>query len=941
MKKPYFVAILVLFILLISNIAYTQTLALKGLILDSLDKKPLVSANLVLSGLRDSSARYITTTDVEGRFSLNLTKRQPYKLKISFIGYKDFDTTIFFRQPLDMDTLFLSPSISMLKQVEVIGQSALAQQKGDTVEISAKAYKMNKDASAEDLIKKMPSISVEGGSVQAQGENVGRVLVDGKEFFGEDATIALRNLPAEIVDKIQVFDRLSEQSQFSGFDDGNTVKTINIVTKSDKRNGQFGKIYAGYGTNDRYQAGTAMNYFKGVRRFSLVGMSNNINQQNFSSQDLAGVTSSQSGGQQGGGGRQGQGGRGQQGGGGNGQNNANNFLVGQQNGITTTNSIGLNYSDNWGKRTTVVGSYFFNSSNNTNNKELARTLFLANNTNQFYDQTSISETKNQNHRLNFRLEYKIDSANSLVIIPKLSFQTNDAFTDLVGTNSLAEGRKLSNTQNTNSTNVFAYNFGNEILFRHAFKKRGRTYSISLNTNLSNRNSEAFLLAQNQFFQSNGAANTNQNQRTDQLTDGYTLASSLAYTEPLSRKSVLQLEYNISYSNNYSDRKTLKFSELKQNFDILDTLLSNTFNNDYITNRGGMSYRLNKNKKLQLTAGIAYQNSQLIGNQIFPRDNTVQRNFNNFLPNFNFRYNFSTSKNIRLVYRTSVNAPSVSQLQDVVNNNNPLFLSTGNVDLKQSFSHNFSLRYSANNTSRATTFFALFNLNQTQDYVGNASIIASRDTLVGNNIILRRGSQLAQPINLDGLWNVNSFMVYGIPIKSLKISINTNTRIAYSRTPSLINGITNLANNYVLSQGLNIASNISENIDFNLSYTSSYSIIENSIQPQLNNNFYTQTTNLRTNFIFKDFIFQNDIGHTWFTGLVGDFNQKFLLWNMSIGKKFWAQKGELKISVFDLLSQNNSVARNVTETYVEDVRTQVLRKYFMLIFTYNLRNFGGK
>lgn len=941
MKKIYVVVPFIISFSLYTNTTSAQIFEVRARVLDSLDKSPLVSANVILTALRDSTVKYFASTDVQGKFNIRLAPKQSYQLKIRFLGYSDFDTTLIFTQAaLDLDTLLLAPKTSLLKQVEVLGQSALAKQKGDTVELSTKAYKTNRDASAEDLLKKMPGFTIENGNVQAQGENVGRVLVDGKEFFGDDAAIALRNLPSEVIDKIQVFDRLSEQSQFSGFDDGNTIKTINIVTKADKRNGQFGKIYGGYGIDDRYQAGANVNYFKNTRRISVIGLSNNINQQNFSSQDLVGVSGNQGdgGGNRGqGGGRQGGGNRGG-GQGGGGQNNVNNFLVGQQSGITTTHSLGVNYSDNWGKKVTATGSYFFNQSNNVNNQTLARTLFLANNLSQFYEQTSSAETKNQNHRLNLRIEYKIDSANSLLITPRLSLQTNQSLTNVAGANSQAERQLLNSTQNTSSANAFAYNFGSEILFRHAFKKRGRTYSVSVTTNANSRESESFLLAQNQFFQTNGASNTNQNQKTNQQTNGYTLVGNLSYTEPLTRRSILQFEYNLSYNNNYSERKTNKFNQLSQEFVILDTLLSNIFDNDYLTQRGGVSYRVNQNRKMQLTAGFSYQNSELIGEQLFPKNNLTERTFNNVLPNLNLRYNFSTNKNLRLIYRTSVNAPSINQLQNVINNSNPLFLSTGNPDLKQSYNHNLSFRYSANNPEKATTFFTFLNINQIQNGIGNATFIASRDTLIANEVVLKRGSQLSQPINLNGLWNVNYFTVYGLPIKKLKITLNFNTRIGYSRLQSLINSNTNISDNYTVSQGINIASNISENIDFNLSYTGSYNVVANSIQAQLNNNYYSQSTNFRTNFLFKNFLFQNDISHTWFTGLTGGFNQNFLLWNMSIGKKFWKQAGELKISVFDLLNQNNSIVRNVADSYLEDVRTQVLRQYYMLIFTYNLRMF---
>ncbi len=252
----------------------------------------------------------------------------------------------------------------------------------------------------------MPGVTVDkNGTVTAQGETVKKVTVDGRDFFGDDATATLRNLPAEVIDKIQVFDKLSDQAQLTGFDDGNTTKSINIVTKKDMRSGNFGRLFAGYGTDDRYSAGGNVSFFNNARRISLIGLTNNVNQQNFSSQDLLGVTST---GNRGGGGQRGGGG------GGNFRGGSNNFTVGQQNGIAKTNAFGINYSDAWGKKVDVTGSYFFNNSNTSNNQSVSQQNIITKDSSTYYDENTLSDNKNYNHRVNFRLTYRIDSSNTII-----------------------------------------------------------------------------------------------------------------------------------------------------------------------------------------------------------------------------------------------------------------------------------------------------------------------------------------------------------------------------------------------------------------------------------------------------------------------------------------------------------------------------------------------
>jgi hypothetical protein len=339
---------------LLATTTYGQNITLKGKIADKSDKTAIAGATVTLLLQKDSSQVAIKVSDSKGNFQFNGLVPAVYLVKISYSGYEKIQQKIALQASNATTIPFNIARIATdLTGITVISKPPPVKQKGDTSEFSASQFKVNPDATAEDMIKKLPGITVaRDGTVTAMGEQVKKVTVDGKDFFGDDATAALKNLPAEVIDKIQVFDRLSDQAQLTGFDDGNSIKTVNIVTKSGIKNGQFGRIYAGGGTDGRYTAGGNVSFFKGNRRLSLVGNFNNINLQNFSSQDLLGVTSSGGGGRGGGGGGRG-------GGGGSFGGGADNFNVGQSSGISKTNAAGINFSNVYNKKLTLTGSYFF------------------------------------------------------------------------------------------------------------------------------------------------------------------------------------------------------------------------------------------------------------------------------------------------------------------------------------------------------------------------------------------------------------------------------------------------------------------------------------------------------------------------------------------------------------------------------------------------------
>ncbi|PIQ48082.1 MAG: TonB-dependent receptor [Cytophagales bacterium CG12_big_fil_rev_8_21_14_0_65_40_12] len=929
-----------LLLLAVAHFAQAQFWVLKGTVLDSADKVPMMAATVVISNPIDSTYK-AKVTDQLGQFRITGIQDGRYELKISFVGFLDFKKTIVINGATqDLGEILMRADIKQLEGVTVEGLVERVTQKGDTTIMNAEAYKVNPDANAQDLLEKMPGIVVVNGQVQAQGEAVRKVLVDGREFFGNDPNAALQNLPAEIIAKIQVYDEASDQAQFTGFADGETSKVLNIITKASMSNGEFGKIYAGAGTDDTYNVGGSINLFRPKSRTTILAQTNNINIQNFSTSDLLGVTSGAGRGGRGGGAAAGRGAAGGGRGGAGGGGDAGDFLVGQQGGISKTTALGINYSfQPENKKIEIQASYFFNESNNNSDQSIFRQFTLAQNDGQTYEENNLVPSTNTNHRFSAKIDYKINDKNSLTIRPQLTLQQNNGASFLDGITML--GSDILNTTNTeNSSNLSAYTFSNNLLFRHSFEQRGRTLSFNLNTSLNGNDGESFLFSQNEFFNRQGAESQLIMQRSQLDQTGVSLRANATFTEPISDKSQLLLTYQYGYQFNDSNKETFDFNEGADDYSDLNIPLSNIFENDYITHQTAVGYNL-RGAKANLTLRAAYQWASLHNDQTFPTSDNVTRSFNNFLPNINYRFRISQNENIIITYRANTQAPSVSQLQNVIDNSNPLFITAGNPDLEQNYQHNATFRYTKTNTEKSTTFFALLNSTFSNNYIGNSTTIASRDNSTVNGVQLAPGSQFSQPVNLDGYINLRGFMSYGIPLGAVKSNLNLTFSANYNRTPEQINDLLNYSSSPTFGLGAVFGSNISEKIDFTLSSNSSFSSVNNTVQTQNNTEFFTQSTRLRLNWIFgPSFVIRSEMNHTANPGLSDGFNNSFLVWNMEFGKKLMKEKAELKLTVFDLLKENQSVSRSINGSYIQDTNTQILTQYFMLTFTYNIRNFGS-
>ncbi|MHC1736697.1 MAG: outer membrane beta-barrel protein [Ignavibacteriaceae bacterium] len=913
-----------------------QNIFLTGEVRDSSDNSSLTGANVVVTTERDPSY-YGSTTDKNGKFSVSLNRGGEYTVKVSFVGYETYTTVVRMRrQSREIGTIKLQQSGVNLGDVEITAKTPPAIQKEDTSEFNADAFKTRDGATAEDLVSKMPGIVVENGTIKSQGEEVKRILVDGKQFFSDDPSAVLKNLPSEIVEKIQVYDQQSEQSQFTGFDDGNALKTINIVTRMRIRQGIFGGLSAGYGNDERYKTAGNINFFDNAERISVLGQVNNTNDQNFSTEDLLGIISSSEGG---GGGRGGRGGGMPSGGFGGWGGPASNFLVSPKSGLTKTYAFGLNYSNDWEDKVELSTSYFFNRANNELSSSVLRDYYSAQTVGQKYDETTLSNSNNTNHRFNMRFEWEIDSMRSLNFRPRISAQLNDAASVVSGsTYNIAE---LINSLNQRRTSDrIGVNGSAELVYRQRFETRGRTFSIGFDGRMNSNLGETNLYSET-FSGNNSAFSDTIDQFTDSDRSGYTGSTNITYTEPLSQVSQLQVTTSFSYSEDENDKKN--FADYQTNKNNLDTSLSNVYNRIYTTKNFGTGYRY-QDSLFNFNGNVSYRFADLENQQQFPYNTDLIRSFQSFLPSFRFGYSPSKDLNVRVNYRTENNPPGVDKLQNVLDNSDPLRLSTGNPELKQDYTHSGNLRFSSINFATMNSYFIMLGGSYTNNYIGNSTFFAEKDTALPElpaGTVLLKGGQFSRPVNLDGFYNLRSFFTYSLPSALIRSNVNLNIFGSYSRTPSIIDNVKNFVKSFNYGAGVVIASNFSKDLDFTLSTNSNFSCIRNNLQTSRSTNYFTQYSSVKMYWMFwEGFAVSTDINHQYNEGLSAAYEKNSILWNFSLVKKLFENNaGEIRLTAFDILKNAKNIRRTVTDAYYEDSSSNMLEGYLLLSFTYNLRIFN--
>lgn len=893
-----------LFLFLFFGTGFSQRYTLKGKVIEASSSESVPNATILLLAVSDSAQVDGIISDFDGNFEINEVVEGEYIFKVQYLGYQNYARLIQIADNLDLGTIRLREEATALNEVTVSARRATGEQRKDTTAFNASAFKTMRDASAQTLIEKLPGISNEDGSLQAQGEAITQILVDGEPFFGGDVKAALQNLPAEVIQSIEIFDQLSEKARLSGFDDGERIKTINIITKPNSRKGQFGKVSGGYGTDDRYLVGASVNSFNNDRRITFTGLTNNINITDYTADP-------------------------------NTQDNSR-----PQNGIIDTHLLGVNFSDKWGDKIKVSGSYLFSRRENFGQEKVFREFITTDESNQFYNEINEETRINNQHQFDMRFEYNIDERNRILYIPRFSARFEDERSSFSGETS--DGTDLINTvENTRIGENEDYDLFNRIFYSHKFLKPGRTMTIRARTSNNANNDRGRRIAQNEYFRPDFRTEIIDQQINRDRT-GFSWETGISFTEALSERSQLELEYEIG--NRVNDSDQLIYDVNAEDPDalilVLDTALSNTFDSKFLTQEVELGYQY-KREKLQLQIEGQYQNAKLDNTQGFPMPFELNRVFQSFQPTFRLDYQFTDNTNFEFDYDTRTNEPNLRQLQPVVDNSNPTQLYVGNPDLDQSYSNRLRLRFRSNNPETDESWSLFSQASFRRNAIVNSSFIASEPTEIQDGIILEPGSQLFQPVNVQGQFDFRSWMSYGVPIGFIKSNLRLSVSSGIDKRPTVVNGESGFNNSARVSPGISISSNISDKIDFNFRTRFSYNKVKNTINPALDNTFFNQRVRLNFNWIiWQGIIYRMDVSHQVNSGLSDGFDANFTLVNMSLGKKiFKNQRGEISVNVFDLLNENNNIRRNVTESFIEDVQTNVLQRYFMLTFTYNIRRFS--
>ncbi len=923
MKKGSSLLLFLLFSSVIHLMA--QSGSVKGILKDTTVKQSLKGATVSILEKTDSSVVLYGLAEEDGIFQLRKIPAGPHILSISFQGYetKYKPINILADSTVSAGTIYLQMAANNLGNVTVEAPPVVV--KKDTVEYNASMFKTKPNAVAEDLLKKLPGVDVgTDGTVKAQGEQVQRILVDGKRFFGDDPKMATKNLPPDVIDKIQVFDDLSDQSKFTGFDDGNRVKTINITTKKNMRKGYFGRAIAGVGNKGLYDEALNLSRFKGDQQMTVIGQANNTNNQNFTTQDILGA---------GGGGGRGYGGGGGRGGGGMQPTNNNN-------GITKTLAGGINYRDSWGKNTDFSGSYFYNNMQVEKDQKSATENLYPGQPSQFNDKDQSSANKNINNRLNLNLETNFDSANSMIIRPNVSWQESDNSSQSISNTVKSDKITPVNSIAANSSSYNSgYNGTADVLFRHKFKKKARTVSFDLNFGGSSNDGNGTNYSLSKFHQSTGDSVNTINQQYVSKSNSQSISTTVSYTEPVTKNSILEFNYNYSYNKNTSDKTTYDYNSDDQKYSIVDSLLTNAYENTYHSNRLTLNYRI-QSKKMNLSFGSGVQFGDLTSiNRTKNLD--LSQHYTNIYPTANFNYKFTPTSNLRFNYSGRTAQPNVQQLQPVIDNSDPMNVKVGNPLLKQSFTNSFRMLYTNFDNVKFRNMFASVNAS----FVGNAIVNATTTNL-------KTGVDTLIPVNMNGSYNISAFFNYGIQLKHPKSNLNFTTNFTDSRSVGLVRTFDsvgaqplnkqNITTNYTIGESVKWTTNLKDNFDLNFTATPTYNIAKYSIQPSQNANYFSLILGVEPTYYTKSgWVLSSNFNYTYYGGRATGYNTSVPLWNASIAKQVLKNKrGEIKFTVFDLLNQNVSVTRNITDNYIQDVHTKVLTRYALLTFTYNLRTFKG-
>ncbi len=907
MKKPLLL-ILLAFIQL--TVSAQTTRQVKGLVADSTG----IKLNAVGIKLNSPTDTLTTITNSEGLFTFKNVKSSVFTISATSLGFQSSIKKYLFKDdntPITLPLIILKYESQLLNEVTVSGTPSVTI-KEDTVEYRASDYELRENALAEDLLKKLPGIEVDkDGNVKAQGKAITKVRVNGKDFFGGDVKTATQQLPADIIDKIQIIDDYGDQANLTGIKDGDPDKILNIQVRADKNNGYFARGTLGGGNKERYQASVTANTFKDTKQISVLANLNNTNASLFNF----------SGGGGGGNRMQFRGG---------GRSRQSGAQTGSD-GITSVSSIGLNYRDEWSKKVSSYGSYSFSNRNNdVQSLQLQQNNFQSNTI--LNDQNSENQTLNNNHRFNWNLEYKIDSLNYLKFSPSFSYSNsqNDGLTNFIqSTKTVKTSDGITNT-NTSSNSP---NLGANLLLNHRFAKRGRNVSLNLSLNNSRNTSDEDEVNDYVNYDPNGNNEVYRRQQLDILNRNLSNGLTLTYNEPLSRTSNLELNYNYNYSKYDNERQTYQLDE--QGISAFDPSLSTNYDYSFTTNRIGLNYRVNQ-KRYNYSVGGSIQPTVLEGSAVVSNVFRTYRNTGlNLIPVARFSYNFSKTRSFNVRYLGRSNEPSYTQLQPIADLSNPQFPVYGNPDLNAEFNHSLNIRYNNFDFASGNVLFTNLNATFTQNKIVT-DIILSRDPNIGS-------IQETRYKNTDGYYTVNGFYNFSKPFQEKKYVISLNGSANFNNNVSFSNSQKNTGRNWILSQGLNVQLNPNKSIEINPGFNYSYNQNSNDIITNTNTKVSTYGFNFTSKTYFsKTWLLGVDMSKTLNSGYSSLLASDPFIINTYLEKQFFKDKtGTLRLQAYDLLNESTSVSRNVTASTITDSRSNRLSRYFMLSFTMRLQKFNGQ
>ncbi len=931
---------------------------------------------------KPDNKRYYTS-GYGGAVEISGLAQGSYTMIATFLGYADLQKNFkVASSDVSLGKIYMDESATKIEMVVKSVKSLRASQSGDTLSYNAGAFKVANDADVEGLLKKMPGITIKNGEVEAQGETVQKVFVDGKEFFGDDVNTAIKSLPAQAVDRIEVFNKLSDQAEFSGVDDGEGYKALNIVTKEGMRHGWFGKAYAGYGyqpqtdevtSHHKYTVGGNVNYFQGDSRLSVIGLFNNINQQNFSFEDILGVS-------------------GATGGGGRGFRGAGQYMVRPQEGVARVNSVGVNFSDTWGRRDQVKfqGSYFFNNTD-TRNLSTNETWYEAPSpVDTLYSQGRSGNTNN-NHRLNLRLDWKISRTQSLMSRTNVSYQGHDSDRTTLGYQFGESGLLYNNDfSRSDSYGVHVSEF---LQYRLKLGKPGRTMTVDGRFNYNDNHSkrrlssneaaavpsdgtqyegyyEQYVKGEWTDMAENPELYTPLHQYVESPTRTFNVNGRISYNEPITQNLQFTLQYRMSYEDQSKDQNAF-YTDGQYATRVENELMTNTTRSGYWTHRVGPGLRYSKNKNT-FVANVYYQQSSLDSKiEGSGQSDEIDNTYNNVLYFGMANVQFDRENSIRVFFRSRTQNPSVTQLQNIFDVSTPQYMSIGNKSLNPSFNHNVNFHYIHSNLEKGRTFMWMFSMQNQQNFISGSTYYNRGGAELPASVTLENGSTVTFPQredgsayapqritsyeNMDGYWNLRTHVSLGLPLSFMKCNLNLMAGVNYNTTPSAIYSslddmfnhkyTVNNARNIGYDASVTIGSNISEKIDFTLSWNGAYNQAWNSAASVKNgkNNYFSHTASGSLKWVFwKGFTLTANCSYVQYIGFTNKYNEDYLLCNVYLGKKvFRSQLGEVQIGVNDIFNQNTAFVRNTGSGYTQNLTNSVIGRYFSVQFVYNLRAFGKR